>query len=324
MPNTLTHFLAAERVAERLGGTLFEPAINDRPEWLRIGAIFPDALFYLPEADPDADLKDLASPIHGEEGQDTFLILKGLAAAYPQAKAQNALLSFLVGLAGHILADATMHPLIFYLSGNMALVDGREKSLVTRAHRVLETTIDLYFLGGPQGLKRTLLHEYLARAQRDWTEMIGLISGIMGGDELKDRLGPALSRSFERFGRAERHFTNPAFARGMHLLRGLMPDSIKEVAALCYAPRLTGFFDRLSGELDYQDPVDGSSQRATLADLLEKAVARAADFCRRMEPYLESGRELPDEWIGPSLDSGRVGVPMKAMVHLAPEPIIKF
>ncbi|MBF0510631.1 MAG: zinc dependent phospholipase C family protein, partial [Deltaproteobacteria bacterium] len=101
MPKEITHWLIARRLAEKLDGTGYTPSLRQNPNCLMLGAVFHDALFYLP---PYAAIAD---HWHGIDGEDTFEMVRRLAGSLDEPSSQGPMRAFLVGVISHIFADIT-------------------------------------------------------------------------------------------------------------------------------------------------------------------------------------------------------------------------
>ena len=146
MPKEVVHWTVAARAAELLSAGPFGPALARCPNGLRLGASFHDTLFYLRGEHP-AGMRTLPHRLHGSHGEDTFELLR-LQAAHLHARRDEPLpTAFFVGLASHIFADAAIHPLVFFLTGNYYDPDERKRTGAVRRHRALESLLDMVAAG---------------------------------------------------------------------------------------------------------------------------------------------------------------------------------
>jgi len=102
----------------------------------------------------------------------------------------------------------------------------------------------------------------------------------------------------------------PTLSRLVRDFSWLLPDSLREIAALFYAPQLYGQSAAVSGRMDYRNPASGEAFSATLAGLMEQAARRTAEFCTAQAPAIMARGGLAGSDPGPSLDMGLPGVPV--------------
>lgn len=151
MPNYITHWLIADRTAAALGDTVFNGPVSRYRHCLLIGAVFHDALYYLPSGSAVAKFSRIASRLHGKNGEDTYDLLNKLTEVVRKGEGGEELTAFLAGLACHIMSDAVFHPFIFFHTGRVNAKNKGSASRATQAHRRLETILDLHFAGGSKG-----------------------------------------------------------------------------------------------------------------------------------------------------------------------------
>jgi len=324
VPRDITHWLIADDTAALLPPEAFYGGAARRaPALRRLGAVFHDALFYAPPA--LGRFAWVADRLHSEAGEDSFAPVRALhgivgelrAAASPLADDVGA---FLVGFVSHLHADATFHPLVYYHTG-LPGPSGRMASTVSQAHRRLEALIDLAFVGSLRALDDWSLAGYVKEAGRrlhdlSWLAARALVEPADGADFVA-----TLDASWARYGWTQALFRRRGLAQASWVLRRLLPDSGREIAALAYAPRLVELLPRIAGELEYRHPVTGAPGRASLAALRARAAAAAAATLAQLEATGPGAEPLAGV-TGPSLVAGLPGLGYAALVHCAPAPLV--
>jgi len=315
MPNDIAHWRIARRTAELLAGSPYEAALRAEPEALLLAALFHDVLAYSRGGDAPPFIR-LGQRWHGRGGEDTYALPRAQAKLARSAPDASAPLAALVGLATHVHADATFHPLVYHAIG-----------LSHIHHRALETLLDMVFCGGPAGVGQYSMAGIVAALAarglrpRDVFPLaaLGEAEGMAPGE-----LEQGFDRALRLFSRMQRACCTRWLASLLHALSPFMPERFRAVAALFYSPRLYRQADRLRGELDYRHPVTGEALRASVDELAERSAQRAAAFCREIEPWVFGGAAGPFPGVGPSLSTGLPGVGRGAMRHFAERPLVEF
>lgn len=317
MPKELTHWLVAQATAKRLADTPWQASLTACPNMLRIGSVAHDALYYLPASAP-APCRRVPYVLSGHEGEDPHEILRLLArdhAAHPRPW----LAAWLAGLATHIAADTTFHPLVFWATGDYHHPDPRRRTRAVQRHRAFEALMDIHFMGGigrvlPMSLSRTLRGAETPRetlfAEGRLTDTTGVEAGLARECQ---------ARAWRIFAVMQALARTTWLSSGLYAARGLLPSGVRELLALHYIPAMTAQLPRLAGEIDYRHPVTGEERRESLDALFERAVQRAAELLLALAPAVFEGKE-PDLAPGLPLDGGTAG----ALTHFADPPLIRF
>ncbi len=312
MPKEIVHWLVADRAAELLAAGPFAPALARCPKGLRLGAVWHDILFYLRGEHP-AGLMTLPHRLHGSHGEDSFDILRLSAAHLHARKDQPLPTAFFVGLASHIFADATLHPLVYHLTGNYYDTDEKRRTGAIRRHRALECLLDMVAAGGPQAVEQQSLRELVAASSSaEGSLSLALppqaVAGLAGCQPAAAQT--ALAEALDTFCTMQSLCRMPTLARLLRELGGLLPDSLREIAALFYAPQLYEQSAAVAGRLAFRNPATGEAFQGTLAGLMELAARRTAEFCTAQAPAIMAQGQLAETGPGPSLDMGLPGVPV--------------
>ena len=113
MPKERSHWLLAQRLADKLVSGPLADAILGYPELVYTGAVAHDSAYYMLD-DPKA--KAAADRLHGTPEHDSFAPFRALAAQREALGAQG--LAFGLGALTHLAADVTFHPLVFSWTGD--------------------------------------------------------------------------------------------------------------------------------------------------------------------------------------------------------------
>lgn len=280
------------------------------------GAVFHDALFY-GVTNPARPLENMAHALHGADGQDTFNIVRFQAGHASSSPDKHLSIALLVGMVSHIFADVTMHPMIWHLSGNYYASDRHEKSLARQRHRALESLMDMAIY--PEMIGRPLFTAHrLLRSMGNTLYSalpINSLAKMAGISPETARIGlRSANRTYATFQRA---YAITPLAFGVFKLIPILPDPLREIAALFYAPQLLKQKAAVTGTINYLHPVTGEAISATIPDMIEEAAERAANLCLTLEDAVHGSGDLQLTITGPSMDAGLSKVPTAAMRHYA-------
>lgn len=309
MPKEIVHWLVAERAAELLAQSPFGPALARCPKGLRLAAVHHDIHFYLRGEHP-AGLKALPHRLHGSHGEDSFDLLRLHVAHLHKHKAEPLPTAYFVGLASHIFADATLHPLVYHLTGNYYDPDEKRRTGAVRRHRALEGLLDMVAAGGLDAVTGQSLRALVGGLEGPLSLACPpeLLAGLAGSSV--QAAEKAQAEALETYCTMQALVRMPTLSRLLREFSGLLPDSLREIAALFYAPQLYEQRGDVSGRIHYQNPVSGEAFSATLAELMELAARRTAAFCLAQAPSIAAGGVLKNEGPGPSLDMGLPATPV--------------
>ncbi|MDR3640802.1 MAG: zinc dependent phospholipase C family protein [Humidesulfovibrio sp.] len=316
MPKEIVHWMVAARTAELLSDGPFGPALSRCPNGLRLGAVYHDALFYLRGEHPEG-MKTLPHRLHGSHGEDSFDLMRLQAAHLHTRKNEPLPTAFFVGLASHIFADATLHPMVYFFTGNYYDTDEKRRTGAVRRHRSLECLLDMLAAGGPEAVWDQSLRGLVNALEGPLAlacppESLARLAGC-GAEAAQKALGAALGTycSMQALCRM------PILAGLLRDFSGLLPASLREIAALFYAPQLYEQKGALEGRLSYRNPASGDRLHGSLAELMELAARRTAAFCTAQAKSIAASGVLMDEGVGPSLDMGLPGVPVTQARYFA-------
>jgi len=317
----MTHWLVAGEVKAGLAGTAYDKPLEDNPNCLLLGAIWPDVLFYLRGRSHPGPLFDLPDKLHGLAGHDSFQTLRFAVQAAARAPNRAGLAAFVVGLISHIFADAVFHPMVFFFTGDNNSPEPRVRTKAVQSHREFEVVLDFFLCQGRDQIKGYSLRRILARTEIPLSGLaaasgLDRISGCSRAETVR-----ALTSALRLFGLLRSICLNPFSAQCLAWIKPVLPDNLKEVASLAYAPQLERLTNMLAGPINYRHPVTGQALCRSVKDLAQEAVARSLDQCRLMEEALLTGRPLDLNGPGPSLDSGLAPARDSRMKYFAPQPM---
>jgi len=322
MPKEIVHWLVAERTADRLADTAFGPAVRDCAPCVLLAAVFHDALYYLRGAHPAA-LRKLPGVLHGQQGEDTYALLRlqlAHAAAAANERERLPRLAALVGLASHIEADIVMHPAVYNLTGNYDDADPLRRTKAVQRHRLMESVMDIAACGGLAGLKKhtlaRLLHETGGGSAAALGNLFPLEHLARAQSEPVDRGAEA---AFNLFGRLQSLYTHRLLACALYGLRNFLPEAVKELVALFYAPQLAPRARLFDAPVHYRHPVTDAPGVFELHKAMDAAATTAAALCRSLAPALSGGAAT---WAqGYSLSAGMPGIRAEQLTHYAAPPL---
>lgn len=262
-------------------------------------------------------LHEIGDRIHGNNGEDTFWLLRKQAEMAKRLVAEGkgaAACSLLVGIASHLCADVTMHPMVYYFTGNYYT-----HAKAVERHRRLESLLDMAATRLDGNQKAPQIRHLLKAAPLEGTYPVEALATL--GETSPATLHQELAQAFRLVAQVQRHIQNPAEAWLAHLLRPIMPQSVRDFFALFYAPQLKSYLPLVQSPLHYRHPVTGDQLENTLDGLLDASAQQAATLLQAMEDYVYGDGELGLPQPGPSLDTGLPGVGTDQAVHFADVPL---
>lgn len=326
MPKEITHWLIAERAGSLLTGSPLEKVVAAHPQCLRLGAVFPDVLFFLVGNGPTARLGDLAYALHGAGGEDTYSFLRSLLAGKVTAGESGALTAFWIGVAAHLRTDIVFHPFVYYLTGNYHDADPAVRTLAIQRHRRFETMLDMYFNrdGTGRQARRHSLRAILESLEMPLPRLLESVSPALATISGKDprEIEKGLHQALANFARLQGLCCRPLLGRILFSLEKRLPRSVREVTATFQAPQLALHFKDLPEPTRYLNPVTGREGETTVDALFIEAARDCADFCQKRErAIIERSPAALDGERGPSLSFALAGVTTHDARFFAPAAI---
>lgn len=312
MPKEITHLLVAERTAERLRGTCLGDSAFGCPNALKMGAVFLDIPYYLTGTSKLAEMAAMvANEYHGTHGEDTYVLLRTLL-AWSSKHVHPAHQAFLTGVISHLQTDMVFHPCIFFMTGNYHDTDPVKRTRAVRDHRRFEVMLDFHVcrvLGQkPQNFK----------ARKFWKNLeCQQLLGWSEEDKERPELGIMLKMAVKKFMTAQGLFPNSVASLIADVFDPILPDTLKELTALFYRHPPEYLMARLSGSLEYQNPMSGEICLARVDELLEQAVEKSIALCKWLESFLANGNSEYFAERGPSLNFGIIGADISLARYFA-------
>ena len=311
MPKEITHWLIAAHVADELKGTVLGNAVASNRYCLRLGAVFHDALYYLPEVSKIARFLALAYQLHGTKGEDTYDIVRNLAVTAGNSNRPGPLMAFLVGVVSHIHADALFHPLVHSVTADYSYPGPDQKTRAIQAHRRYETLMDLYFCGGLGSLKQYSLKVYLEKAEIPPFRLLDEALATVAREKGLPGLSYAVARAFRNFAIMQSLYKIRILSGLLYRLEPFVPCTLKEISALFYSPQLTAKLPELSMVINYHNPLTGQALSQSLKMIFDTTVQKSAAVCRTIEPAIVHKVPLQLSERGPSMESSPKSIAAK-------------
>ncbi len=306
MPKEITHWLVALKVAKEARGSITGDAALRYPNALQLGAVFPDILFYATGPPSVSRYRQMAHACHGDHGEDSYRLIREIAAALPGSTHFGPLRAFLAGVSCHIQTDLTFHPLVYHLTGDYGDADPKRRSCSVRNHRRLECLIDIYFCGGVDGILSYSLKEIVKNLEMPLSYLLGTFSRIYSDDNTDADTLSATERALRNFQWLQGLIKGRGLSAFLDKMSPWLPLTAQEFIALFYSPSLDIYLPRLNGAIGYRNPATGIAGKATLPELFGRAVDGSVAFITQIEAALCTGKPiLPEK--GPSLSYGVAG-----------------
>ncbi|MHB8124173.1 MAG: zinc dependent phospholipase C family protein [Desulfitobacteriaceae bacterium] len=319
MPKELTHWHIAKRTLTMEIPHQIAEIINHKPQLYYLGAIAHDIPFYDLSEPSETSIQHIGDQLHGANGENTLIPLIDMLEKTFAQKHTEFLLSFILGMLTHYVADSTFHPMIYYLSGNYYAEDSTVRSKAVYRHRLLETAIDLWLeaeepMGYPVNLAK------LSReAGRNGSEALTLLVSHYSFDSNKP-----IKQHFKSAWRNHR-LLQAAFSwsipwRILSTYRRFGHPGAEKHEALFYPQPLNLTF--FQTKLDWIHPVTGENYTNTFGELYEASVQKLATiFCQLGSSQTQDWASILRNLEPLSLDSGMPYVPVSQMEFFFAEPI---
>jgi hypothetical protein len=293
MPKEITHWILAERTAQRLAGSSLADVIQTNHAAYLGGAVLPDTLLHLFRGPHSTTALQLADSFHNATGNSHAPLIQ--VAISRGGILPGDLLACLLGVISHMQVDTVFHPYVFALSGVNAI--GR--------HYRLETAIDVYLLRpGVTPPVRRMTHLVTPQTAPLLTDAMAMLFDPNG------RLPRvALERALALHCRFQGMYDATAWKIAA-LILGCLPGSpFREQRQLFYPLRARGPRHRamIDSVTRWSHPVSGAASNASLDDLAEEAVSRTLALFRRVEESASLAAALSDP-PGANLLTGLYGV----------------
>jgi len=322
MPKEITHWQIASRVSEELKGSEIGDLLSINPFCLKLGAVFPDALFYNRNGKETERFLTLSEEFHGAGGEDTYRIIHDLHHVAKDSDERGPIIALMSGIISHIQTDSSFHPLVYYLSGNYDDPEPETRSKAIGAHRRFESLMDLFFCRGPSNLNNYSLKDYLLKAEMPSHKLFGQALLKIASEKDWPDLNDVMDRAFNFFSFMQNLSHNQILSRFFYALERFFPDKWGEIIALFYGPQLNKKISIMRRPITYKNPVTGRESTQRLEEIFQIAVEKTAAIIRGAEHALLNGESDLEIGIGPSLSFGLEKVPKEDAKYFADKPII--
>lgn len=327
MPKEITHWLIAEKAAERLTDRTKSSILMRYIGMVRLGAIIHDVLYYVRSGSANIRrCSDIANALHGTNGEDTFALLRIIASGIDTPNTDSlqhreAFTAFLFGATTHYCADVIFHPYIYYVSGNC--LKNQTSFQAWEHHRSLEAAIDLTFCK----TYHRRVHEFslLNDISLHRLELQSILQHVAqtqynAGMNIRAKDYEEGYKTLAWLRLLMRAFVPNAFLDTIEyavpsLVRTIISAETRSYLGLRYTRQSRWGIPASRHPFQYYHPVSGEHYTTTLADLFEQAVQETITLWGMFEHTIIAGRLL--ETSGKSLEVGLPGIPNTAMKTFA-------
>jgi hypothetical protein len=317
MPKEITHWLVSMKTAEALRGTLMGDSALSNQNALKLGAVFPDILFYLRKTPENSPYRNIAYSWHGTNGEDTYDLIRQIMVAMENSPYRRQLAAFLLGVATHIKTDMAFHPMVYYLTGNYHDAEPSRRNKAIRRHRRLESLVDIYFCGGSRHAKDYNMKAILNNPDIPLPQIMGLLRKDGKWPEIAPGIDVFFEKAFKNMCILQKLYSRRMLGRLLYAVAPVLPESAGEITALFYAPQMDRMIPMLSGTFNYRHPVTGDDKVASLEGLFEEAVRQSSLLSEEIERHLTAGSMSGFSERGTSLSYGIIGAGADQAVYFA-------
>jgi hypothetical protein len=322
MPKDITHWIISMKTAEALRGTIMGNAALSNQNALKLGAIFPDILFYLPNDPAISRYRDIANSLHGNNGEDTYELIRQILTVMKESPYRQEFLSFLLGVITHIQTDAVFHPMVYYLTGNYHDAEPSARSRAIEQHRCFECLIDLYFCGGSRHVKGYGIKSILKNLELPLPQLLKLSQQLNRHQINLSDMNVMMMQALRNLQIIQEFYKNRVIAGVFYAIKPFLFGTVKEIAALFYSPQLDRFIPQVSGTLHYKNSITGEIKNASLSGLLEEAVGKSSTLARKIEKTVAADIIESFSERGPSLSYGLIMTNADRPMYFAEKPFI--
>lgn len=285
-----THILFAHNVLDHFRETDLIGKISDHIDYYYLGSIIPDTFYY----SGDEAVKAVSENLHGKNGNPTntyiFKVLDGSESMRD--------IAFILGFTTHCALDITLHPVIYYLSGNYYDSDPQRRHHTVYLHRLYETFLDEY-LANPLRIY-DLVHTSFLKGlffediiHRDFSVPISVIRRTLTKQLFSNRL-----------------FTSTLGYKCAEILHDFKIIKGYDHLGLFYS-HLKNHNNCLSDPISYRDIITGEQKASPIRDLMNKARKKAVEMMSAAYEYSQGSidkNQLAEMVPGENLNTGMVNI----------------
>jgi len=318
VPKELTHCLFADRLLDGRAGDRARrlvPLLAAHRAAYLLGCVTIDAAFYAAGIPGLEDFPPIGDSLHGANGEDTGLAPEAmlrLARDTADRHDREERIAFAAGFLTHVAIDSTLHPFVYWASGNYYAADPKAALRARVIHRLIEGWLDIHVLAEAGMTPRDAPY---------WPAMLVDEARVR---RLREFYIDAVARAFpdagnsrgtiER-GMAIQHWLGPRLASPLWRRVG---DAIERASGGGFAGIFALFYDWLGRPVpkqvhdfaEFRHPVTGVATEGGIDRLMARAGENALRYFEAVEIYALDGgsREaLRSVVTGQSLDFGLVG-----------------
>jgi hypothetical protein len=304
MPKENTHIFFAYDILSCLENKEILKLVSTHINDYIFGSITPDTFFY----SKYPEVTDISEYIHGKDGIPTNEIIFSCL-DYTENPRD---IAFLLGFVTHCALDITMHPAIYYLTGNYYDKDPALRSRSRYNHSLFETGLDI------KTGNRLRIHKLIKQSS-----MKDLIFRRIVLDRFKVD-GSLLDKTLKK-----QLFLNIMF--DSNLAHKILKPAIK--AGILGDPYILGLFYReaahtwqnISDEYTIRDIITGEKKDVTLKGLFYDAYKKAQIMMNAVFGFYKgsySRKDLQEAVPGEDLSTGKPGIPIFDIAYTLHDEII--
>jgi hypothetical protein len=300
LPKENTHLLLINGVIDAMDCAEIRGILKANYESLCFGGIVADTFFY----SGNKNVVQIAEELHGKEGERTNGLTFELLDHARRHRSEK-VLCVSMGYISHCVFDMTLHPVIYYLTGNYYDKDATRSDQAVYRHRLMETKLDndinnKYYLDKILDWNNKTVHEIL--------ELIAVRYNITNGD---------LVKAYKKQIRINKCFRSGFIYKLIHLLSKLHILDYKNILPLFYHHLQMDEIE-IDETIKYCDIVSGKELQSNLTALLKfaedesiKRIKAAFAYYNDMVGKADAMRIIRGE----SLDTGREDCPVHKVIR---------
>jgi len=314
MPKERTHWILAEKVfQEILPDSPLKKIVGLHKNLYLAGAVIPDTPFYLLYGKSGKMMSQLGMRLH-DNPLNSYQPLSD-AINHHMRHVPDDVLALILGFIAHIHADASFHPLVYYLTGG----DENERNREIR-HRTLEAYLDIYYSARFPLQNRGLVSNVMTSLEMGEDRFLNLLSLFYFGREKKHI--PEIKKSLLRHRMIQKLFDRDSVKITLKWLDFIPGMKLDLIMATCYPLVRPDPWSMFHHPFSYLHPVTGQPFRHSVRDLEEKMIRETLGIFAQIECHMKN-RTLPELFSrlkGPDLCTGMMGKQISDMCCFSSRP----
>ncbi len=298
MPRENTHLFFSDDILPKIKDKELKNIIKKNKQYYYFGSFFPD-VFYYSKNKADEEISDY---FHSRDGNLTNEIIFDWLDLIKKTKKEQEL-AFVFGVLTHYALDSTLHPIVYYLSGNYHDKDPRKREQAVYLHQQLETSLDKklndkFSICDSVSIKKIQLENF------------GCLKLV--AKKFKRNLG-ALINDVKRQLFFNKLFRSIILFKLLYFLNkiGLFKNKIE--LSLFYG-NLKKDKTEMDDNIDYRGILSGEAKKTTLKSLFNSSEELTINMINSAYSYYLgriSRQECAKVIDGRSLNTGKIGIPVK-------------